>query len=92
MQGLKFALSHRDETVKLTFEITGARADDPRPAFVYDEAVRTKSIAADVPIPLQKLEAMQKVMVSAGALPKPADLSKIVDGRVRAKALVAAGM
>jgi NitT/TauT family transport system substrate-binding protein len=71
MQGLKFALSHRDETVKLTFEITGARADDPRPAFVYDEAVRTKSIAADVPIPLQKLEAMQKVMVSAGALPKP---------------------
>jgi NitT/TauT family transport system substrate-binding protein len=92
MQGLKYALSHRDETIKLTREISGAKADDPRPAFVYDEAVRSKSIAPDLPIPLDKLEAMQQVMVKAGALPKPADLSKIVDGSIRAKALAAAGM
>jgi len=92
MQGLKYALSHRDETIKLTQEISGAKPSDPRPAFVYDEAVRSKSIAADVPLPMEKLEAMQKIMVSAGALPKAADLSKIVDGSIRTKALAAAGM
>jgi NitT/TauT family transport system substrate-binding protein len=92
MLGLRYALSHRDETIKLTFEISGAKADDPRPAFVFDEAVRSKSIAPELPIPMEKLEAMQKVMVSSGALPKAVDLSKIVDGSVRAKALAAAGM
>jgi NitT/TauT family transport system substrate-binding protein len=92
MLGLRYALSHRDETIKLTFEISGAKADDPRPAFVFDEAVRSKSIAPELPIPMEKLEAMQKVMVSSGALPKAVDLSKIVDGSIRAKALAAAGM
>jgi NitT/TauT family transport system substrate-binding protein len=92
MQGLRYALSHRDETIKLTFEISGAKADDPRPAFVFDEAVRSKSVAPELPIPIEKLEAMQKVMVSSGALPKATDLSKIVDGSIRAKALAAAGM
>ena len=92
MQGLRYALSHRDETIKLTFEISGAKADDPRPAFVFDEAVRSKAIAPELPIPMEKLEAMQKLMVSSGALPKAVDLSKIVDGSIRAKALAAAGM
>jgi NitT/TauT family transport system substrate-binding protein len=92
MQGLKYALAHRDETIKLTFEITGAKPDDPRPAFVFDEAVRSKSIAPELPIPLDKLEAMQQVMVKAGSVTKPVDLSKFVDGSVRAMALTAAGM
>jgi NitT/TauT family transport system substrate-binding protein len=92
MQGLRYALDHREETIKLTREVSGAKPDDPRPAFVFDEAVRTQSIAPDLPLPLAKLEAMQRVMVSSGALPKPADLSKIVDGSIRAKALTAAGM
>jgi ABC-type nitrate/sulfonate/bicarbonate transport system substrate-binding protein len=92
MQGLRYALEHREETIKLTREVSGAKPDDPRPAFVFDEAVRTQSIAPDLPLPLAKLEAMQKVMVSSGALPKSADLSKIVDGSIRAKALTAAGM
>lgn len=92
MQGLRYALDHREETIKLTREVSGAKPDDPRPAFVFDEAVRTKSIATDLPLPLAKLEAMQRVMVSSGALPKSADLSKIVDGSIRAKALTAAGM
>ena len=92
MQGLRYALSHRDETIKLTFEIAGAKPDDPRPAFVFDEAVRTKSVAPELPIPVEKLQAMQKVMISSGALKAEVDIGKISDGSIRAKALTAAGM
>ncbi len=92
MQGLRYALSHRDETIKLTFEIAGAKPNDPRPAFVFDEAVRSKSVAPELPIPVEKLKAMQKVMISSGALKAEVDIGKISDGSIRAKALTAAGM
>src|SRR5215831_9796313 len=39
IEALRFAMSHRDETIRMTHEIIGAKADDPRPAFVFDEAV-----------------------------------------------------
>ena len=39
MSALRFALSHRDETIALTRELNHAKADDPRAAFVYDDAV-----------------------------------------------------
>lgn len=92
MQGLKYALAHRDETIKLTLQITGAKADDPRPAFVFDEVLRSKSIAPDLPIPLEKLAAMQQVMAKVGSVTKPVDFSKFADGSIRAKAAAAAGM
>ena len=34
MQALRYALSHKAETVALTQEIIHAKPDDPRPAFV----------------------------------------------------------
>jgi NitT/TauT family transport system substrate-binding protein len=85
--GLRYALAHRDEAIKLTVEMTGAKPDDPRPAFVFDEAVRVSAVAPDLPIPLDKLDAMQQQLVSIGSLPKAIDLAKIVDGSIRAKAL-----
>ena len=39
MNALHYALSHKAETVALTDQITHAKPDDPRPAFVYDDAV-----------------------------------------------------
>ena len=38
MQGLKHALARKDETIKLSRQIIGAKADDPRPAFMFNEA------------------------------------------------------
>jgi NitT/TauT family transport system substrate-binding protein len=87
IDGLRFAMSHRDETVRLTHEITGMKPDDPRPAFVYDEAIRTKVIAPDLPIPMDKLDFMQKQLVGAGNLARPSDLDKMVDTRAREEAL-----
>jgi NitT/TauT family transport system substrate-binding protein len=87
IEGLRFAMSHRDDTIKLTKDITGMKPDDPRPAYVFDEAVKTKSIATDMPIPMERLDFMQKELVSAGSLARPIDLEKMVDKGAREQAL-----
>jgi NitT/TauT family transport system substrate-binding protein len=87
IEGLRFAMGHRDETIRLAHEITGAKPDDPRPAFVFDEAVRTRVIGADLPLPLEKLEFMQKQLVSTGTLARPGDLEKMIDKSAREEAL-----
>lgn len=87
MEGLRYAASHRDETIRLTHEITGSKADDPRPAFLYDWAVQANAIGTDLPIPMDKLEVVQKAAVTVGSMPKPIDLTKVVDTSVREKAL-----
>src|SRR5262249_14291971 len=43
-KALRYALTHRDETIKLPAEATDAKADDPRPAFVFDDAVKVGAI------------------------------------------------
>ena len=68
MQALRFALSHKAETVALTQEIIHAKPDDPRPAFVYDDAVAHHAVDPDLPIPADKLDWMQEQLVKAGKL------------------------
>jgi NitT/TauT family transport system substrate-binding protein len=87
IEALRFAMSHRDETIRVADEITGAKPDDPRPAFVFDEAVRRKVIGTDLPLPLDKLEFMEKQLVNSGTLARPGDVEKIVDKGVREEAL-----
>jgi NitT/TauT family transport system substrate-binding protein len=87
IEGLRYAMTHRDETIRLTHEITGSKPDDPRPAFVFDEAARTKVIGTDLPIPMEKLDFMQKQLVSSGNMVRPGDLEKMVDKRAREQAL-----
>jgi NitT/TauT family transport system substrate-binding protein len=91
IEALRFAMSHRDETIRLAHEITGAKPDDPRPAFVFDEAERAKVIGTDLPLPLDKLEFMQKQLVSTGTLARPGDLEKMIDKSVREEALALLG-
>ncbi len=87
MEGLRYAASHRDETIKLTHDITGSKHDDPRPAFVYDWAVQAHAIGTDLPIPMDKIDFIQQMAVSVGSMPKPIDLTKVVDTSARDKAL-----
>lgn len=87
IEGLRFAMSHRDETIKLTRDITGMKPDDPRPAYVFDEAVKTRSVDTEMPIPMDRLDVMQKQLVGAGSMARPVDLEKVVDKGVREQAL-----
>ena len=90
-KALRYALAHRDETIKLTAEATDAKAGDPRPAFVFDDAVKVEAIAPDLPLPMDKLAWMQQQMVELGQIPKAGDLSKMVNTDIRAQALERAG-
>ncbi|HEY1473583.1 MAG TPA: ABC transporter substrate-binding protein [Pseudolabrys sp.] len=87
MQALRFALSHKAETVALTKEIIRSKPDDPRPAFVYDDAVEHHAIDPDLPIPAEKLNWMQEQLLKAGKLKEQIPLAKISAPEYREKAL-----
>src|SRR5215831_21255622 len=90
-KALRYALAHRDETIALTAEATDAKPDDPRPAFVFDDAVKVGAIAPELPLPMDKLASMQAQMVELGQIPKAGDLAKMVNTDIRAQAVERAG-
>jgi NitT/TauT family transport system substrate-binding protein len=87
MSALRFALSHKDETVALTREIINAKSDDPRPAFVYDDAVEHKAVDPTLPLPVEKIQWIQEQMVKSGKLAKPLDMKDVTAPEYREKAL-----
>jgi NitT/TauT family transport system substrate-binding protein len=91
MKALRYALSHRDEAMKLTRQITGAKPDDPRPEYIYDDAVKTSAVDPDVGIPMDKIKWMQDRLVKDGQLSASFDISKMIEPSIRAKALELAG-
>jgi NitT/TauT family transport system substrate-binding protein len=90
MQGLRYALSHKTETVALTKEIVHAK-EDQRANFVFDDAVANKAVDPDLPIPAEKLDWMQDQLVKAGRLKEPMPLSKVTAPEYREKALKLVG-
>ena len=80
----------RDETIALTKEITGQKPDDPRPAWIFDNAIEEKAVDATIPLSVKRLEGMKALLQKAGALPKDVDVSKMVDLRLREEALAIA--
>jgi ABC-type nitrate/sulfonate/bicarbonate transport system substrate-binding protein len=83
----RYAVAHREDTIKVTQEVTNAKADDPRPAFIYDDALKTGIVHPDFPIPIENLSWMQDQMVQLGQIPKAGDMNKLVDGAIRAEAV-----
>jgi NitT/TauT family transport system substrate-binding protein len=91
MSALRFALSHKAETVALTREIINAKSDDPRPAFVYDDAVEHKAVDPTLPLPVEKIQWIQEQMVKSGKLAKPLDMKDVTAPEYREKALKLVG-
>jgi NitT/TauT family transport system substrate-binding protein len=91
MNALRFALANRDATVALTRELIHAKADDPRPAFVYDDAIEHKAVDPTLPLPADKILWIQEQMVNAGKLPKPLDMKTVTAPEYREKALKLVG-
>jgi NitT/TauT family transport system substrate-binding protein len=86
-RALRYALSHRDETLQLTREESDIKADDPRPAFVFDDAIKTGAVAPDLPIPMDKIAWMQDQLIALGQIPRAGNLAAMVDPEIRAEAL-----
>lgn len=91
IEALRYALSHRAEELKLTREITGAKPDDLRPEYIFDDAVAHGAIDPSMPLPMEKLAWMQDQFVKLGTLPRPIDVDQMVDKEIRAKALQRVG-
>lgn len=87
MLGLRYAVAHKDEALKVTREVANIKDDDPRPAYIYDLAMAQHAIGTDVPIPLDKFEWLNNELVTVGSLPRPMDLTKVLDGKPREDAL-----
>lgn len=86
MDALTFAVSHRDETIKLTQDSIHTKPDDPRPAYAFDHTVKQNAVDPAIALPLDKLNWMQDQLVKAGNLKAPVDLAKITDTAIRAEA------
>jgi NitT/TauT family transport system substrate-binding protein len=91
MNALHYALSHRAETVALTDKIIHAKPNDPRPGFVFDEAVRLHMVDPTLPLPMDKFQWVVDQLVKAGKLKKPIDVKTVVAPEYREKALKLAG-
>jgi NitT/TauT family transport system substrate-binding protein len=91
MSALRFALSHREETIALTRELIHAKPDDLRPGFVYDDAVQHHAVDPTLPLPAEKIQWIQEQMVKAGKLKAPLDLKDVTAPEYREKALKVIG-
>ncbi|MBV8535559.1 MAG: ABC transporter substrate-binding protein [Alphaproteobacteria bacterium] len=87
MAALRYAVTHRDASLKLTRDITGIKSDDPRPEYIYDDTVRTHGVDPDISIPMDKVDWAIQLMVNAGRVPPSFDPKRIIDASVREKAL-----
>jgi len=87
ISALRFAVANRAEEIKLTIETTKAKPDDPRPAFIFDEAVKYHDIDPEIGLPMERLAWMQDMLLKNGSMPKPADLAKVVAPEIRSRAL-----
>ena len=91
IKAVRYAVTHRDETIALTREAIGAKPEDPRPAFVYEEGLKPGVVDADFSIPLESLVWSQEQMIALGQLAKGGDINKLIYPDIRKEALARIG-
>ncbi|WP_454857615.1 ABC transporter substrate-binding protein [Rhizobium binxianense] len=87
MQGVQYALDHRDESIELTKTLTKAAPNDMRAADMFDEVQKYHAVDSTMPVPAEKLSWMQDLLVKTKNLKTPNDLTKLIDTSARAQAL-----
>jgi NitT/TauT family transport system substrate-binding protein len=91
MDGLNYALTHRDAVVALAHKVAHLDADDKSASFIYDEAIESKAVSPELVIPVENLQWTYDQMVRLGALKEKADVRDFIDGSLRKEALAFAG-
>ena len=91
MKALRYALANRDKVLDLTRQVTDAKPDDPRPGYIFDEVAKYSAIDPAMPIPLEKLDWLQDLLVKTGNLSTKIDVKTIVDDGPRQEALAQIG-
>ncbi len=87
----RYALSHREETLKLTRSLAAIPSDNPRPAYMYDWVVQSRAVDPEFSLPADKLGHMEDELVKLGNIAKPFDIRKMLEPSIRKDALALAG-
>jgi NitT/TauT family transport system substrate-binding protein len=81
--GSRWAVSHKDEVMKITREIAGIRADDPRPEFVFAESIKHGDFDPEMNVAKEKLAWLQNLLVETGDITRPVDIARTFDETIR---------
>jgi len=79
IQGLRYAMNHRDETIALGAKIAKLQPTNPIFAAVYDEAKKGNYVSSTAEIPVEKLNWLRDVLFNAKRLSKSLDLVPFID-------------
>ncbi|HUZ74592.1 MAG TPA: ABC transporter substrate-binding protein [Stellaceae bacterium] len=91
MRALRYSLSHRNAALALTRKLAKTPPTDPRPAYIYDWAVKDHAVDPTLALPHDKLAWMENQLVQLHKLPKPIDIDQVIDPSVREGAVKLAG-
>jgi NitT/TauT family transport system substrate-binding protein len=87
MEGLQYAVAHRQETIDLTAKLLHNPAGMPTYAYLFDEVIAEKAVSPTAEIPRKRLEWLENYMVQNGLLKEKIDLDKHIDVSYREEAL-----
>lgn len=87
MEGLDYALKHRDETIALTAKLNNNKPDNPEYSYMFDEIKKNKYISTKSEIARPPLVWMQNMMIELGDQKKKVDIESFIDESFRKKAL-----
>ncbi|MDB5410913.1 MAG: transporter substrate-binding protein [Rhodospirillales bacterium] len=87
MDGIAYAMAHRDETGALARQTANLPTDDPSPEFIYDEAVRQKNLAPTLAMPVDKLQWLEDMLARHQTIDKSQDVTAFIDDGPRQGAL-----
>jgi NitT/TauT family transport system substrate-binding protein len=87
MLGVSYASQHRDAEIALTAKTLDQPPSSPGFAVAYDEIEKAKAASPTSEIPMDKLRWLQDFRSSHGLQKQRIDLSALVDGSFREKAL-----
>jgi NitT/TauT family transport system substrate-binding protein len=87
IEGLQYAVAHRQETIDLTAKVTHKPTEKPTYAYLFDDVVASKAVSPTAEIPRKRLEWLEDYMVKNGLLKSKVDLDKHIDASYREEAL-----
>ena len=89
MEGLDYAVRHRDETLSLSAKMNNKPANNPQLVYIVDEVIAKGHVSIKLEVPQAKIDWLQGELLKMGdgAIRKKIDLNKFVDESYRKEAL-----
>jgi NitT/TauT family transport system substrate-binding protein len=87
MDGVRFAIEHKQASIDLTVKTLNLKPSDPRPAYIYGQAIKLNLLDPTMNVPMDKLGWMKQLLIDTGNLSVPVDIANITDTSIRTEAL-----